>query len=103
MADPSTCRRIVVADLDRSAAFYRDVCGLTEANRIEGETDDGRKLTEIILAAEPAGPATLILITYPGEPAPAAGESVLGFYTRDIDAFLGRLVKAGGKITSPVK
>jgi lactoylglutathione lyase len=104
MADGAfTFTKIVVGDLDRSAAFYRDVCGLTEANRVSAETDDGRKLTEIILTAEPAGPATLILITYHGEPAPAAGESVLGFYTRDIDAFLGRLLKAGGKITSPVK
>ncbi len=95
--------KLIVGDLERSAAFYRDVCGLTEANRISAESDDGRSLTEIILTATPAAAATLILITYHGEPAPAAGDSVLGFYTADIDAFLERLVKAGGKVTSPVK
>jgi lactoylglutathione lyase len=104
MADGAfTFTKLIVGDLDRSAAFYRDVCGLTEVNRIDAESDDGRTLTEIILAGDPAGPATLILITYHGEPLAPKGDSVLGFYTADIDAFLERLVAAGGSVTSPVK
>jgi catechol 2,3-dioxygenase-like lactoylglutathione lyase family enzyme len=89
-----TFTKLIVGDVERSAAFYRDVCGLTEANRMSGEFD-GRSLTEIILTADPPGPANLILIAYHGEP-PAAGDSILGFYTADIDAFLVRLEKAGG-------
>jgi lactoylglutathione lyase len=104
MADGAfTFTKLIVGDLERSAAFYRDVCGLTEANRINATGDDGHSLTEIVLASTPPGPATLILITYHGAPTPAPGDSVLGFYTTDIDAFLARLVKAGGTITSPVK
>jgi predicted enzyme related to lactoylglutathione lyase len=103
MADGAfTFTKLIVGDLDRSAAFYRDVCGLTEVNRIDAETETG-SLTEIILAGDPAGPATLILITYRGEPTTPKGDSVLGFFTADIDAFLDRLVKAGGVVTSPVK
>ncbi|HLZ83368.1 MAG TPA: VOC family protein [Caulobacteraceae bacterium] len=103
MADGAfTFTKLIVGDLERSAAFYRDVCGLAEVNRISAESD-GRALTEIILAGDPPGPATLILICYHGEPASPGGDSVLGFYTADIDAFLERLVKAGGSVTSPVK
>jgi lactoylglutathione lyase len=94
--------KLIVGDLERSAAFYRDVCGLAEVNRIDAESD-GRALTEIILAGDPPAPATLILISYHGEPVAPRGDSVLGFYTADIDAFLERLVAAGGSVTSPVK
>ncbi len=104
MADGAfTFTKLIVGDVDKSAAFYRDVCGLTEVNRISATGDDGRALTEIILTATPPGGATLILITYHGEPVSPAGDSILGFYTADIDAFLERLTTAGGKITSPVK
>jgi lactoylglutathione lyase len=100
MADGAfTFTKLIVGDLEKAAAFYRDVCGLTEVNRIDAESD-GRSLTEIILNG---GPATLILICYHGEPAALKGDSILGFFTADIDAFLGRLVKAGGAVTSPVK
>jgi predicted enzyme related to lactoylglutathione lyase len=103
MADGAfTFTKLIVGDLERSAAFYRDVCGLTEVNRIDAESDSG-SLTEIILASDPPGPATLILITYHGEAIAPKGDSVLGFFTSDIDAFLERLTAAGGTVTSPVK
>ena len=102
MADGAfTFTKLIVGDLERSAAFYRDVCGLSEVNRISAESD-GRSLTEIILAGKPAGPATLILITSHGEPVSPAGDSILGFFTADIDAFLARLTAAGGVVTGPV-
>jgi predicted enzyme related to lactoylglutathione lyase len=102
MADGAfTFTKLIVGDLERSAAFYRDVCGLNEVNRIEAEAADGRKITEIILAADPPGAATLVLITYHGETPSPQGDSILGFFTRDIDAFLTRLTAAGGSVTSP--
>ena len=104
MADGAfTFTKLIVGDLERSAAFYRDVCGLTEVNRISATGDDGRALTEIILGSKPSGPATLVLITYHGEPVSPRGDSVLGFYTSDIDAFLERVVAAGGRVTGAVK
>ena len=99
MTDAFTFTKLIVGDVERAAAFYRDVCGLTEVNRISAESD-GRSLTEIILNG---GPATLILICYHGEPTVPQGDSILGFFTADIDAFLDRLVKAGGKVTTPVQ
>lgn len=86
-----TFTKLIVGDLERSAAFYRDVCGMIEVDRISGESD-GRTLTEIILASDPPAPATLVLINYHGEPVAPRRDSVLGFYTADIDAFLERLV-----------
>lgn len=103
MADGAfTFTKLIVGDLERSAAFYRDVCGLTEANRIDADSETG-PLTEIILAGERPGSATLVLIRYHGQPAVQRGDSILGFYTADIDAFLQRLVAAGGSVTGPVK
>ena len=101
MADGAfTFTKLIVGDLEKSAAFYRDVCGLKEVNRISATGADGTSLTEIILDG---APATLILICYHGAPTAPKGDSVLGFYTRDIDAFLERLVKAGGTVTTPVQ
>ena len=93
-----TFTKLIVGDLERTSAFYRDVCGLAEGRRIDA-TVDGRAITEIILAGEPPGPATLILFAFHDTPAPAAGETILGFYTSDIEAFLERVRRAGGTIT----
>jgi len=104
MADGAfTFTKLIVGDLERSAAFYSDVCGLAEVNRIDADSDSG-PLTEIILGGGDApASATLILIRYHGQPVAPKGDSILGFYTADIDAFLERLVAAGGSVTSPVK
>ena len=93
--------KLIVGDLDRSAAFYRDVAGLTEERRIEGAAG-GRPMTEIILGGGPAGAATLILYTHHGEPAPIPGDSILGFSTDDIAGFIDRLRKAGGTVTQDI-
>ena len=93
--------KLIVGDLERSVAFYRDLVGLTEQQRIEANID-GRAITEIILGAEGAGPATLILFMYHDTPKPPAGESILGFDTKDIAAFVARAVAAGGSLMQGV-
>ena len=37
-----TFTKLIVGDLERSAAFYRDVCGLIEVNRISANPTGGR-------------------------------------------------------------
>jgi catechol 2,3-dioxygenase-like lactoylglutathione lyase family enzyme len=93
--------KLIVGDLERSAAFYREVCGLTEQTRISGAVA-GRAMTEIILAAEPPGAATLILFAFHDAPAPSPGDSILGFQTADIAAFIERAKAAGGSVVQAV-
>jgi predicted enzyme related to lactoylglutathione lyase len=94
--------KLVVGDLERAKAFYGAVCGLSEAQRIEGAVD-GRWITELIMAGEAGAASTLVLFTFHGAPAPAAGECMLVFDTPDIEAFVGRAVAAGGEIMQPVQ
>jgi lactoylglutathione lyase len=97
-----TFTKLIVGDLDRSAAFYAAVCGLTEQQRIDAVVD-GRAITEIILGGEGAGPAGLILFRFHDSAAPAPGDSILGFDTDDIDAFVERAIKAGGSLMQAVQ
>ena len=93
--------KLIVGDLERSAAFYRDVCGLTEQQRIEGAVN-GRAITEIILGDGTAGGGTLLLFAFHDTPTPAPGDSILGFDTDDIAAFVERAKKAGGVVEQDV-
>jgi catechol 2,3-dioxygenase-like lactoylglutathione lyase family enzyme len=94
--------KLIVGDLERSAAFYRAVCGLTEQTRIEAAVD-GRAMTEIILTADSPTAATLILLAFHDAPDPAPGDSILGFQTADLAAFVDRAVKAGGALVQDIK
>jgi len=89
--------KLQVGDLEKCAAFYKDVCGLVEATRVNTESA-GRKLSEILFAPTAPGGATFVLIHYYDAPAPVSGELILGFTTRDIDAFVARVSAAGGAI-----
>ncbi len=89
--------KLLVVDLERSAAFYKAVCGLAESSRIDAEIG-GRKLTEIIFQPAAPGAATFVLLTFVGAEKPAADEVILGFRTPDLDAFLARTREAGGSV-----
>jgi predicted enzyme related to lactoylglutathione lyase len=93
--------KLVVGDLDKSMAFYRDVCGLAEDRRIS-ETIGGREMSEIIMTPPAPDAAALVLFAFLDSPEPAAGDSILGFRTTDVAAFVERAVKAGGSIMQPI-
>jgi predicted enzyme related to lactoylglutathione lyase len=92
--------KLVVADLDKAAAFYTSVCGLTEQARVEDRLG-GRAIVEIIFAPAYQGGASFVLLTYPDTPKPASGEVILGFATPDVDAFVGRVMAGGGAVVDP--
>ena len=92
--------KLLVADLDRSAAFYEAVCGLERSARIDGEIG-GRKITEIVYRPAAPGGAMFVLLTFVGTAKPAADEVMLGFNTSDLDAFLARVRAAGGSVFEP--
>jgi lactoylglutathione lyase len=89
--------KLIVGDLEKSAAFYKSVCGVVEQARID-DALDGRPMSEILFnPAMPGGP-TFVLFTFHDTPKPAASEVILGFITPDLDALLGRARAAGGTV-----
>lgn len=89
--------KLVVGDLERSAAFYREVCGLVESGRYDAEIG-GRAIREILFRPTDKGGGTLVLLAYLDDPKPGAGEAILGFSTPDLDAFTRRASAAGGSV-----
>ncbi|MEO8694594.1 MAG: VOC family protein [Acidimicrobiales bacterium] len=89
--------KLLVADLDTSAAFYRSVFGLQETGRIESEIA-GRAIEEILFSPTGVGAATFVLLRYLDATRASDSEVILGFITSDIDALMQRALAAGGSI-----
>ena len=93
--------KLVVADLEGMAAFYKAVYGLTEAGRYRAEVH-GQPIEEIILGREGAS-SGLILFTYLDHDGATVGEVLLGFTTDDVGALFERGVAAGGGVWAEIK
>jgi predicted enzyme related to lactoylglutathione lyase len=91
-----TSTKIVVKDLERSLAFYKELAGLQDVARVR--TD---RIEEIILRGASGAPS-LVLIRY-HEPKTHGDAVELVFATDDLEAFSARLERGGGKITDPPK
>ena len=89
--------KLVVVDLEKSAAFYRDVFGLQETTRIRAEVR-GRGLEEILFNPTGEGAATFVLLRFDDATTPSSDELILGFHTSDVDALAGRAIAAGGAL-----
>lgn len=96
--------KLIVHDLEKLAAFYREVYGLHAVHRLRGESIAGEEIDEIMLSADPnAAYGTLVLLEYPGRGPSPNGELILGFTTDDLPALLDRVRAAGGRIHAPIK
>jgi lactoylglutathione lyase len=93
--------KLVVHDLDASAAFYTAVLGVQEQRRIHGDLA-GRPLEEIVFGATAPGGGSFILLRYLDSVAPSRDEVILGVWTDDIHAFFDRGVAAGGSVAQPI-
>jgi len=89
--------KLVVGDLDNSAAFYEAVFGLKPQARINAEIG-GRAITEIVYEATGKGGAAFVLLAFNGVPRPAKGEVIVGFACDDVDAVVARATAAGGAV-----
>ena len=94
--------KLLVADLDKAAAFYRDVCGLVEQMRYDSAIN-GRPISEITFLPTYPGGGSLTLLTFNDAPKVVRGELILGFTTNDLAAFVARVEKAGGRVTDPIR
>jgi catechol 2,3-dioxygenase-like lactoylglutathione lyase family enzyme/uncharacterized protein YciI len=106
-----------VADLDRSIAYYRDIIGLRELERLVRDDAYLRVVTgypdvvlDVAVLVEPASGALLELLQYRGvegrpvDPATAnSGTAHVCFQVDDVDAIHARAVAAGfGSVNPPV-
>jgi predicted enzyme related to lactoylglutathione lyase len=89
--------KLLVADLEKSAAFYRAVFGLKETTRIRSEIA-GRALEEILFNPTGEGAATFVLLKFEDATTPSSDELILGFLSTDVDALVQRAIAAGGTV-----
>ena len=89
--------KLLVDDLEKTAAFYKSVCGLVETARVEATIGE-REISEILFAPAYQGAATFVLLKFVSAPRPTNDEVILGFITDDVAAFVERAKAAGGSL-----
>jgi lactoylglutathione lyase len=94
--------KLLVDDLDKTAAFYKSVCGLVEQMRFDASIN-GRPISEITFLPTYPGGGSLTLLKFIDAPKPTNDELILGFTTDDLDAFVERVKTAGGRVTDPIR
>ncbi|WP_186453891.1 VOC family protein [Denitratisoma sp. DHT3] len=95
--------KLVVDDLEASAAFYTAVFGMIEVERVKVDTGIRYPLDEIILSSGGAQATEfrLILLKYVGKAPPSRSDHILCFVVPDLDAVVEHLPKMGGKLLRP--
>src|SRR5688572_21490584 len=77
--------KLIVHDLEKMAAFYRDVYGLHAVQRVRGESIGGEEIDEIMVSKDPGARfGSLVLLKYLGRGPSPCGELILGFTTDDL-------------------
>ena len=94
--------KLIVNDLEKTVAFYKEVCGLEEWARVSADVD-GREIDEIMLQPTAENGATLVLWKWRDREAIVVDEVILGFQTPDVTAFVQRVRDAGGTIVQGIK
>ena len=89
-----TSFKLVVADLDRAAAFYKAVCGFEDSRNMQFAVA-GRSFKDIILRKGKDGQELTIMVYDDGK-VPTPGAVVLTYSTDDLAAFRQRALEAGG-------
>ena len=101
-ADRFGFTKLLVADLESSAAFYKTVFGLQERGRVRSEIAD-RKIDEIMFEPQAPGAASFILLHFDGVTTPSSDEVILGFITPDLSQLVTRVEHAGGTVVAPAR
>jgi lactoylglutathione lyase len=94
--------KLIVQDLEKSAAFYTTVCGLKELARVDADVN-GRPISEIMYNPTGEGGATFVLFKFTGEHRAGSDEVILGFQTENLVEFLARVEAAGGALAQPIR
>lgn len=92
--------KLVVADLDRSGTFYREVFGLKEQGRVTADIA-GRRIDEIMYRTTAPGGGTFVLLRFEDLPEPSVDGVIPGFVTGDVAGVVERAAAAGGTVVQP--
>lgn len=97
--------KLLVNDLEKTAAFYRTVFGLADWKRVahDNSATTGGPIDEITFRSTAAGGPSLTLLKTMDRPAPPIGEAVMGFITSDLAALLDRAKASGGQLARPIR
>ena len=98
---PLNFTKLIVGDLERSAAYYEAVFGLGELYRFEGKIA-GERFEQVVLGVDGAM-AGLILVRFVERDAPPNGAVILGFMSTDLAALIERALAAGGTVHGEVR
>ncbi|CAB1368659.1 VOC family protein [Denitratisoma oestradiolicum] len=92
--------KLVVDDLEASAAFYKAVFGMVETERIKVDVGIRYPLDEIILSpgAALADKFALILLKYVGKAPPSPSDHILCLAVMDLDEVMAQVQRMGGKV-----
>lgn len=106
MADKRQARfgfhKLIVRNLDKQAAFYREVMGYDECGGYSGEFN-GRPMREAIFH-KTNGEVELVLLAYDDDGATGDADSVVSaFFTSDLDGLNNRVIAAGGSVVKPIR
>ena len=99
---PLNFTKLIVGDLERSAAYYEAVFGLAELYRFEGKIV-GDRFQQIVLGVDGAMAGGLILVRFTERDAPPNGAVILGFMATDLAALFERAVAAGGSVHGEIR
>ena len=94
--------KLLVADLEVSARFYKSVFGLQERGRVRSEIAD-RKIDEIMFEPQAPGAASFVLLHFDGGTSSSSDEVILGFITSDLSQIVTRVEGAGGTVVAPAR
>lgn len=93
-ADNLVSVKLLVNDLERSADFYKSVCGFTEWHRVEAKIA-GRDISEIIFQPVQPGSASFVLLHFHDRRSPSGSEVINVIQTEDMGSFVPRALAAG--------
>ena len=99
---PLSFTKLVVGDLERSAAYYDAVFGLGELYRVRGRIA-GERFEQVVLGADGAMAGGLVLVRFTERDAPPTGGLLLGFVSDDVGAAFDRALAAGGRVHEAIR
>ena len=95
--------KLVVGDLEKMKAFYTNVFGLKQFDRVQADIGID-PIDEIMLGKDSGfGPGSLVLLRFTELAPPRPGAVILGFITDDLNALVGRVVANGGRLHAAIK
>jgi len=94
--------KLLVGDLDKTAAFYEAVFELDRLAVVE-DAIAGRQIREVMYKPTQEGGATFVILSFLDATSPIEGETITGFTVANLDDVLSKVKANGGSIADPIR